>query len=605
MTKANPCQSLQMLIMEGASFLRFWKILSFSTLAFLVSTFEGGVWAQKNATAEEFKSKHSWVDPLAIEPRLSGNFGELRGNHFHTGVDLKTNGKEGLVVLAATDGKIARVKMSPWGYGNALYLEGPDGVTTVYAHLQRFAPSVQAWAVDRTYRGRTLGLDASPTDSDSLFFLAGDTLGWSGNSGGSGGPHLHFELRNTRNQHPLNPLDGWIDKLDTRPPVLNALWAETENHMRSWPLPKDSVGLPGRARLAVEGFDLLNGASNICGLRTLEAKVTDANDSLLLSHSVRWSELDFSVNKDMNAHTFYPVWETSRKQVHRLHRFQTNRLDIYASSVGDGWIDLREGQTAQLELLATDASGNEIRRTTVLVGSAPTDMSDWTLKQSNWSGPTVQVDPESSGQVQFGEVTLSWDEGTFFETTHVGWETSSSQRGGTLHPSSVPYRKSLEVSWVLPTNAESWEGGWSVLPQSTGSPDRLSAVRRNDDGDIDGAEPVKIENGKVVMSLSQGGTWMLERDTIPPKVMPYFSGSPLVENGDAVWYVEDELAGIETIELELDGQWSRVVWDPKRSMVTYESSDAHHARETSVETSLTVRDAVGNETVWMGKLVWP
>ena len=375
--------------------------------------------------------------------------------------------------------------------------------------------------------------------------------------------------------------------------------------MRSWPLPKDSVRLPGRSRLAVEGFDLLNGASNICGLRTLEAKVTAANDSLLLSHSVRWSELDFSVNKDMNAHAFYPVWATSRKQVHRLHRFQTNRLDIYASSVGDGWIDLREGQSAQLELLATDASGNEIRRTTILVGSAPTDMSDWTLKQSNWSGPTVQVDPESSGQVQFGEVTLSWDEGTFFETTHVGWETSSSQRGGTLHPSSVPYRKSLEVSWVLPTNAESWEGGWSVLPQSTGSPDRLLAVRRNDDGDIDGAEPVKIENGKVVMSLSQGGTWMLERDTIPPKVMPYFSGSPLVENGDAVWYVEDELAGIETIELELDGQWSRAVWDPKRSMVTYESSDAHHARETSVETSLTVRDAVGNETVWMGKLVWP
>ena len=107
------------------------------------------------------------------------------------------------------------------------------------------------------------------------------------------------------------------------------------------------------------------------------------------------------------------------------------------------------------------------------------------------------------------------------------------------------------------------------------------------------------------MSLSQGGTWMLERDTIPPKVMPYFSGSALVENGDAVWYVEDELAGIETIELELDGKWSRVVWDPKRSLVTYESSDAHHARETSVETSLTVRDAVGNETVLRGKLVWP
>ena len=89
------------------------------------------------------------------------------------------------MVIAATDGQVSRIKMSPWGYGNALYLDGPDGMTTVYAHLQRFAPKVQSWAVERTYAVRSLGLDASPPASAGLHFQAGDTLGWSGNSGGA------------------------------------------------------------------------------------------------------------------------------------------------------------------------------------------------------------------------------------------------------------------------------------------------------------------------------------------------------------------------------------------------------------------------------------
>ncbi|MDP7435988.1 MAG: M23 family metallopeptidase, partial [Flavobacteriales bacterium] len=245
----------------------------------------------------------------------------MRGNHFHTGVDLKTEGREGFVVIAATDGQVSRVKMSPWGYGNALYLDGPDGVTTVYAHLQRFAPKVQSWAVERTYAVRSLGLDASPPASAGLHFQAGDTLGWSGNSGGSGGPHLHFEIRSTANQHPLNPLDGWLDKVDTRPPLLPVLWVESPAERLRVALPvSDTLVLPGKTRFAIEGYDLLDGASNICGLRTLAAQVTSESGETLLTYRASWDELDFAVNKDMNAHAFYPVWSKERDQVHRLHR---------------------------------------------------------------------------------------------------------------------------------------------------------------------------------------------------------------------------------------------------------------------------------------------
>ena len=274
MTSSDSRRALPPLTFEGAFIGWLMKILSISVLGLFVSMNLGRVYSQAAERAADFKANHAWVSPLEISPRLSGNFGELRGNHFHTGVDLKTEGREGLVVLAATSGRVARVKMSPWGYGNALYLEGPDDVTTVYAHLQRFAPRVQQWAVQRTYKTRTLGLDAAPSAGDSLYFEAGDTLGWSGNSGGSGGPHLHFEVRQTSNQHPLNPLDGWLDKSDSRKPVLPKLWAESELGMRSWSWTEDTVRVPLKVRFAVEGYDLLDGASNICGLRTLEATLT-------------------------------------------------------------------------------------------------------------------------------------------------------------------------------------------------------------------------------------------------------------------------------------------------------------------------------------------
>ena len=147
--------------------------------SFLMGFSVSGLMAQSEALnrAERFKQHYDWKAPLGVPLLLSGNFGELRGNHFHTGVDLKTMGREGLPVLAATEGRVSRVKMSPWGYGNALYLEGPDDVLTVYAHLQAFVPNIQEWAVNKAYKGRTLGIDAAPSGQDAFWVEAGDTLG--------------------------------------------------------------------------------------------------------------------------------------------------------------------------------------------------------------------------------------------------------------------------------------------------------------------------------------------------------------------------------------------------------------------------------------------
>lgn len=549
-----------------------------------------------------FKAKHEWVNPLDIPLFLSGNFGELRGNHFHTGIDLKTEGREGLPVLAATSGRVARVKMSPWGYGNALYLEGPDGMTTVYAHLQAFAPSVQAWAVARTYKGRTLGLDANPLPSDSLVFHAGDTLGWSGNTGGSGGPHLHFEIRSTNNQHPLNPLDGWIVKEDSRPPVLGGLWVEGVRGQRDRLEPRsDTVEVPLTWRASVEAYDVLNGASNVCGIRGLTSQI-EVDGIVVSSHNFALESLDFGVNKDMNAHTLYPVWAETKKQVHRLHRLSTNALPIYQTPPSDGWIRLKEGQCAVVRVEVTDAAGNASEAA-------------WTLKGRDLPGAPllgpsgVLAIPEASGALEVESVTgayakITWPSNMFYEPEQVICHMASDGMSLHLEPTQVPYRRGMGVSWRLPVRVETLSTFHGSVPAETWPTDRWVFVQTNEAGEPTEVEIATFDKGLLRGTLREGGHWHVQRDTLGPEVKPYHSGTPLVQHGDAVWWVDDSLSGIDDLELRIDGTWARVVWDPKRHMVTYQASDGVHPKGIPVPVSLRVTDAAGNQTSWSGSLQW-
>jgi murein DD-endopeptidase MepM/ murein hydrolase activator NlpD len=161
--------------------------------------------------------QHYFRDPLDIPVILAGNYGELRPNHFHSGIDIKTNGHTGMRVHAAAEGYISRVNVSNTGFGNAIYITHPAGFTTVYGHLDRFSPALEAYVKRQQYAQQRwhIDLDIPP---DSFRVGKGDLIAWSGTTGASLAPHLHFEIRDTKSEKPLNPMLFGFNIADNIPP---------------------------------------------------------------------------------------------------------------------------------------------------------------------------------------------------------------------------------------------------------------------------------------------------------------------------------------------------------------------------------------------------
>ena len=225
--------------------------------------------------------------PIHIPIQLSGNVGEIRINQLHTGMDIRTEGKEGFDIYAAADGYIERIKVDEAGYGRAVYIAHPNGFTTVYGHLQRFEPPLAEYVKEQQYKQRSFTVDLFP-NPDEFRVHKGEIIAKSGNAGMSSGPHLHFELRNTGTQNIINILKFNFNIIDTTSPDIHALWiypqdsgavngsnlktkfkpvrlhqVKGEKNLAYVISSKDSIVISGRVGFALETTDRIGNSSNL------------------------------------------------------------------------------------------------------------------------------------------------------------------------------------------------------------------------------------------------------------------------------------------------------------------------------------------------------
>lgn len=324
-----------------------------------------------NVKAQVAYPENYFISPVKHNMKLAGTFGELRSNHFHAGIDIKSSkGQEGDPIVAVADGYISRIGVKPTGYGNALYIDHPNGYTSVYGHLQRFHPSIASYVKERQYNAEQFHVDFNPP-VDSLFFKQGEIIGYMGNTGSSGGAHLHFEIRNTKTEIPINPLLFGYEVKDTRKPFLQGLKAYYLDDKKSiykaeripikrqkdktYKVPGDTVKIGAwRTALSIYGLDQLDGAPNKNGVYAMYLYVDDT-----LKFHFKMEAIGFHESKYLNAHLDYAHFIRSRSQYTRLFKLPNNQLSIYDPYYQDGIIKLYQSKARKINIKCLDIEGNE------------------------------------------------------------------------------------------------------------------------------------------------------------------------------------------------------------------------------------------------------
>jgi hypothetical protein len=324
-------------------------------------------------TAQQLPVKGYFMFPVNPGQKnfLSANMGELRPNHFHAGIDVKTGFAVGLPVYAAQDGYISRIRVSSYGYGNTLYITHPNGLVTVYAHLENFSSSIKNWTLNFQYQNQTFELDEY-IPKDLIKVKKGEIIGKSGNSGSSGGPHLHFEIRDSL-ENVLNPLlFGFSEIRDNLTPIIQKVAVrplnidsrvQQEYALKEWIAQKKADGtyqIPstieasGSIGLELKVSDRMNETSNQYGVNCIELFV-DGEE--VFYHNIE--SFAFDESKYINVHIDYAHFVSSHQRLERCYVADGNRLSTYKKIRDRGRINLHPGETKQIEIRVYDAYGNK------------------------------------------------------------------------------------------------------------------------------------------------------------------------------------------------------------------------------------------------------
>ncbi|HER09139.1 MAG TPA: M23 family metallopeptidase [Bacteroides sp.] len=546
-----------------------------------------------------------FLPPLDIPLVLSGNFGEIRDDHFHSGIDIKTNGVIGYAVHSIEEGYVSRIKVQANGYGKSIYVSHPTGHTSQYGHLDRYTPDIASHVKQIQYARKSHVVDIY-LKPGQFPLQKGAIIGYSGNSGSSSGPHLHLEIRTTGDQHPTNVLRYGFDITDRLPPRFHQLFlypVGDSSRVNRSPQKFSAATVPGEGGFTlssgpeiaacgtigcgVEVFDYLNGAPNRCGVYMLELFV---NGSRVYKHVM--DEFSFSETRFINAHIDYGERFNKGTKSHRLHRLPNDRLRIYRGLVSDGLIQIEEGRTYEIRVVASDVAGNNAELKFRIRGEQNGQISGHSEddhvhrmsyhKINRFSADGVELEMPAYAlydDLDFRYASSPRPDGLHSELHHVHTPDI---------PVHLPYRLSINT-----VNGHRGQG------------DRLCLVTFDKNGEISyvGGE---YKDGKVTAQVRSFGTFAVSMDTIPPEIIPY-AGKAMEDPGGTEslrFIIRDDLSGIDRYEGYIDNRWALFEYDPKDELLTYIFDNERIERGSTHELELYVTDASGNVNLYHSTFKW-
>ncbi|MDA0985072.1 MAG: M23 family metallopeptidase, partial [Bacteroidetes bacterium] len=442
-----------------------------------------------------------WTPPLDIPILLSGTFGEIRNNHFHAGLDIKTQGRQGLAVQSVKNGWINRIRISTGGYGKALYIQHYDGTTSVYAHLKKFAPKIEAYVKKKQYEKESYSIQLFPK-SEELSIERGELIGYSGNTGESFGPHLHFEVRNSSTQNPINAMQYPVEIVDTQRPQIQNLFLydgiHPDSNKKEFALVRKNDSIYTTAGVITEG------SVNV-GLRLFDRQDLSYNKNEIykakirlngvLQYEIEMNEISFNDSKYINLLIDYKEWAQNKNRIQRFIKHPMQKMTFLEQAMPDGQMQIVSGKSYQILIEVSDYHNNTSYIEAYLTGTNST------------SKPPVKsynISPDQDYLYDFGDKSVYFPKRSFFDSVSISVinESKILSVGENIYP----LQKAYEVRFkVLEEDSLIQKQSFIATVNSKNQTSFFSAAQK--DGYWTGKSNVLA-------------AYTLSRDSVPPEIKP-------------------------------------------------------------------------------------
>ncbi|PIA81190.1 peptidase M23 [Gaetbulibacter sp. 4G1] len=538
--------------------------------------------AQNNYPQDYFRS------PLDVTLILSGTFAELRSNHFHSGLDIKTQQRVGLNIYASAEGFVSRIKVSHFGYGKALYITHPNGYTTVYAHLNKFSPEIEAYVKKHQYEKESFEIELFPNAED-LKIVKGAVVALSGNTGGSGGPHLHFEIRD-KAERPINPMLFGIDIKDSINPLISSIYAypidknsyinkaSRKKKLRLIPLKNgdytvENIEAYGKIGFGIETIDRQNLAANKNGVYNIQTFV-NGNKNFELD----FKRFSFSETKHINRLIDYEHYKTKKKRIQKLFN-QSNPLSLYKDVLNDGILSIKDSTYSVYKIKVGDYKNNNTWATITIKGSKV----DAEEVKTNKTTPYYIIANETTN-LKKGKVSVDFYKDTFYDSFYIDFDVKNDTL--LLHKDIIPAKKSFTISY-------------DVSAYSNKDKSKLYIAKLLGYKKFPAYSSTKRKGNILTTRTKTLGEFALATDTIKPTITAHnFKKGQWISNFRYLKLkIDDEGSGVSNYRATVNGKWILMEYDYKTKTLTHDFNDGC-ITATKNNLKLIVTDNVGNNSTF-------
>lgn len=537
--------------------------------------------------AQDKYPKDYFRSPLDIPIQLSGNFGELRPNHFHAGFDLKTNQKEGLNVYAAADGYVSRIKISSGGYGKAIYITHANGYTTVYGHLQKATGAIEKKIIELQYAEKSYEIEA--------FFKPGeipvkksDIIAFSGNTGGSEGPHLHFEFRDNKTEKIINPLFFGLEIKDTKKPIVSNLMAypiDSESTVNQSKRPvalnlslqqdgtyvSEKVSAKGKIGFGIIASDLDDVSYNPNGV--YKTKLTNNGKDIF---GYEFDEMVFDEGRYVNAFIDYERYKKMHNRVQKLFMKEKYGFSNIKSNGNNGIIEVAPNYSDSVRVEVSDYKGN----TTKI--QVPVSYSDQKiLVPADDKTTKYFVKSKSDTNFEKDNVSVFFPVNTFYEDFYMNFDVRNKTLF--LHEDIVPAHTNFTITFE---------------DKESSAEDKKKMFIATVNGTKLGFLYTKLQDNTFTAKARNLGQFKLAKDTVAPKISiaKPIQDKWITAQKSIVITISDDFSGIKSYNGYINDKWVLFEYESKLRRLTHVFDDALLEGKNNLK--LVVTDNVGNSTIF-------